>query len=220
MRQFVSKFLGLVRGIAPAFALAAVVVVGSLLTFSETTLKGMLDGWLSQCIVVVDTLHERNEAPTVRLYTFGAMPDSLPLTFSVESGLIERVSLLNHVEQGTTLSSLNVLVHPLANQRCPGDLCPETVTASEKLTVRIKPVSPNYVFQFRVLLGDPAAYRQLKVYIKPLLNETLSCRVEVSGFSNMLVRQSLLRQVLILATLVAAFAYILNYLRLRIGRPS
>jgi hypothetical protein len=206
--------------VGAAIALATTLVGAPLLAFSETTLKSIIDRWLSQCTVVVDITREDKEAPIVRLHLFGDMPESLPLTFAAGKGLIERVSFLNHVEQETTSSDPNVLVHPLANQRCPGDLCPDTVEASEKLTVRIRPVSPNYVYQFRVLFKDSDAQTELKAYIKPLRDEKIACRVETATLSNFLARQSRGFQVLILFIGVVVLILVLGYLRSHTGAKS
>lgn len=206
--------------VGAAIAVAATLVVAPLLAFSETTLKSILDRWLSQCSVVVDITQDGTEAPIVRLHSFGDMPSSLPLTFAAGKGLIERVSLLNHVEQETTSAEPNVLVHPLANQRCPGDLCPETGEASEKLTVRIKPVTPNYVYQFRVLFKEREGNNKLKVYVKPLLDEIIACRVETTTFSNYFARQSRIIQVIILFFGVVTFTLLLVFLRNRTGAQS
>lgn len=199
--------------IGTAMAVAATFVIAPLLAFSETTLKSILDRWLAQCTVVIDITQNNTDASIVRLHSFGDMPDSLPLTFAAGDRLIDRISFLNHVEQKTTSNEPNVLVHPLANQRCPGDLCPDTSEASEKLTIRIKPVSPNYVYQFRVVVKDPDTHTQLKAYIKPLLDEKIACRVETTTFSNYLARQSRGTQLLILFFCVVIFTLVLSYLR-------
>lgn len=203
-----------------ALAVAAMLVVGPLLAFSETTLKGIMDRWLSQCTVVIDVNQDDTEAPIVRLHSFGEMPESIPLTFAAGKGLIERVSLLNHVEQDTTPSESNILVHPLANQRCPGDLCPDTSEPSEKLTIRIRPVSPNYVYQFRVLLGDRDPQRQLKAYVKPLLDEKVECRVETTTVSNFVARQTRGVQILIFFVGVIFLSLALGFFRRRTGASS
>lgn len=166
------------RKLGVAVAVVTVLVVMPILAFSQATIESIVNGWLSQCIAVVDVSQKGSEAPIVRIYSFGKMPESLPLTFSVERGLIQRISLLNHVEQETTAIESNLLVHPLANQRCPGDLCPETNEPSEKLTIRIKPISPNYVYQLRVLFTEPDPVNRLKVYVKPLIDEKIVCRIE------------------------------------------
>lgn len=202
-----------------SIAIAAAIVVVPLLAFSETTLKSMLDQWLTQCTVVVVVNQQGAEAPIVRLYSFGDMPESLPLTFAADNGLIERVSLVNHVEQETTTDP-SILVHPLANQRCPGDLCPDTSEPSEKLTVRIRPVSPNYVYQLRVLFTNPVAPSNLKVYVKPLLEEKIACRIETATLSNFFARQPRGTQVLFLFLGVVVFTLLLGYLRPRSGGSS
>jgi hypothetical protein len=207
----------LVRKLANAIAVASVLVVAPFLAFSETVLKSILDRWLSQCTVVLEVTQDGAEPPLVRLYSFGDMPDALPLTFSSASGVIERVSLLNHVEQETISSEPNVLVHPLANQRCPGDLCPDTAVASEKLTVRVRPITPNYVYQFRVILSKPSANSHIKVYAKPLLQEKIGCRVETANLSNYFARQPRLQQLLLLFVFVVGLTLIVNYLRSRSG---
>lgn len=198
-------------------AIAAALVIAPLLAFSETTLKSIMDRWLSQCTVVIDITQDGKEAPIVRLYSFGDMPESLPLTFATNKGLIERVSLLNHVEQDTVSSEPNILVHPLANQRCPGDLCADTSDASEKLTVRIKPVTSNYVYQFRVIFKASQADSKLKAYVKPLLDEKIACRVETTTLSNFLARQSRGIQVLIFFLAIVIFTSLLRFLHSRIG---
>jgi hypothetical protein len=213
LRHFFGKLV-------PPIAIASILVIGPLLAFSETTLKSIMDRWLSQCIVVVEMAQKEAESPIVRLYSFGNMPESLPLTFATDKGLIERVSLLNHVEQGTAFSDPNLLVHPLANQRCPGDLCPDTGEPSEKLTIRLKPISTNYVYQLRVILRDQEVKNQLKVYVKPLLDEKMDCRVEKTTIANYFPRQTGGVQIFLLFLVVIVATLIINWLRSRVGRQS
>lgn len=203
-----------------AVAIAATLVVGPLLAFSETTLKSVMDSWLSQCTIVVDIRQQSAEAPIVRLYSFGDMPKSLPLTFSTENGLIERVSFLNHIEQKTAMNDPNLLVHPLANQRCPGELCPDTIDPMEKLTIRVQPVSSNYVYQFRVLTSPPITPSQLKVYVNPRLDEVIPCRVEATNVFNYFARQPRSIQALFLFLGIMVFTLLIGYLRDRSGGAS
>lgn len=200
-----------------AAALVGTLVVVPLIAFSESTIKSIVDRWLSQCIIVIAVSQHDAEAPIVRLHTFGEMPPALPLTFAADQGLIDRISLVNHVEQETTNTDPNLLVHPLANQRCPGDLCPDTNVASEKLTVRIKPVSANYVYQLRVLATPPLTGAQLKVYVKPLQDEPMGCRVERATISNFIARQPKQMQLALLFIGLVALTLILGYLRQKSG---
>lgn len=203
-----------------ALAVATTVVLGPLLAFSETTLRALLDRWLSQCIVVIDIRQLSNDAPIVRIYTFGDLPPSLPLTFAASHGVIERVSLLNQVEQETTPDGLNLLVHPLANQRCPGDLCPDQTGSAEKLTVRLKPVGTNYSYQFRILASRAVTADQIRVYSRPLQEEVSSCRVESAAATNFLARQSPISQAMLLFIAVAGLTLVVGFVKRRIGEPK
>lgn len=201
-----------------AIAIASVLFVAPLLAFSETTIKGILDRWLTQCIAVIVISQNEAEAPIVRIHTFGEMPPSLPLTFSANQGVIDRVSLVNQVEQETTgVTESNLLVHPLANQRCPGDLCPEQSFSAEKLTVRLKPVGTNYIYQFRVLTSKALTAEQLKVYVKPLQDEAIVCRVERATLSNYVARQPKQIQLAMLFASVVILTLFLGYLKRHTG---
>jgi hypothetical protein len=109
------------------------------------------------------------------------------------------------------------LVHALANQRCPGDLCPEQNSSAEKLTVRLKPVGTNYLYQFRVLTSKALDGNQLKVYIKPLQDETIACRVERATLSNYAARQPKQVQLVMLFVAVVILTLFLGYLRRKTG---
>lgn len=183
--------------LGPAVAIAATLVLAPLLAFSETTIKGILDRWLSQCVVVLDARAESNGAVLVRIHTFGDMPKSLPITIVAKTGLVERVSLLNHVEQGSASSETNLLVHPQANQRCPGALCEEQPVAAERLTIRISPMSPNYLYQLRVLTSNSLKPEDINTYVRPLRDDQVTCRVERAAASNFVARQPRELQLLI-----------------------
>lgn len=178
------------RRLGAAVAVAVTLVVAPLLAFSETTIKGILDRWLSQCIVVLDTELENSGAVLVRIHTFGEMPPSLPVTVSAKSGLIDRISLLNHVEQASAGAEPNLLIHPLANQRCPGDLCADQASSAERLTVRIKPVGTNYLYQLRVVTSKNLGPDEVRVYSRPLQGESIACRVERATAANYVARQA------------------------------
>ncbi|MDP3752645.1 MAG: hypothetical protein Q8Q98_12385 [Polaromonas sp.] len=200
------------RLVAPVL-LTATLVVAPLLAFSESTVRSIVDRWLSQCIVVVDSSQRSTEAPIIRIHTFGEMPASLPLTFATDEGQIDQISLINHVEQETTRIEANLLVHPLANQRCPGDLCPAQTIGAEKLTIRLKPVSPNYLYQLRILTTPAVSEDRIKVYVRPLQGEAMPCRVERATLANYVARQSKLVQLVLLSVGVVLLALVMGYLR-------
>lgn len=216
------RFIGAVATsrIGIALSIGIALIVGPLLTFSEATLKGIMDNWLTRCVIVIEKSQHATDPPLIRLHMFGAMPDSLPVTFSASQGLIERISFLNHVEQESTPSGDNLLVHHLASQRCPGDLCPETIDANEKMTVRISPVSPNFVYQFRVLMTKSASIDNLKVYVLPRGSDKIQCRVEATSVSNFFARQSKIGQILILFFGVVFLTLLLNFFRKPSGGSS
>jgi hypothetical protein len=184
-----------------------------LLAFSETTIKGIMDRWLSQCIVVFEVSSDKTGAALIRVHTFGEMPESLPVTMTARDAVITRITLLNHVEQETALQEPNLLVHPLANQRCPGDLCPDQAMAAERLTVRIRPATPNYLFQLRLLTQPTTKPADISAYSRPLKSEKLSCRIEKATTANYIARQPKGIQIALLAAGVFVMTLILGFLR-------
>lgn len=199
--------------VGAAVAVAATLVLAPLLAFSETTVKGILDRWLSQCVLVLDSQMDANGAIVVRLHTFGEMPKSLPITVVARSGKIDRVTLLNHVEQGTATGEPNLLVHPQANQRCPGALCEDQPSAAERLTLRISPMSPNYLYQLRVLTSDVLSHEELSTYVRPLKGDSVACRVERATIANFVARQPREIQLLIFSMGVVVATLLIAFLR-------
>jgi hypothetical protein len=197
-----------------AIAIATATVLAPLLAFSEATIKSILDRWLSQCLVVVDLAQHGSDAPMARLYAYGNLPAEIPITFVVDQGQIDRISLVNHVEQATTAVDANLLVHPQANQRCPGALCPESQTSAERMTLRIKPFGSNYLYQLRVLT-TPAlqSLDDLKAYVQPRAADTMQCRVEKATPANYLARQPKLVQIAILFGAVVLLTLLMAYLK-------
>lgn len=208
-----SAFAALRDQVGAAIAVAATLVLAPLLAFSETTVKGILDRWLSQCVLVLDSQMDSNGAVVVRLHTFGEMPKTLPVTLVASSGKIERVTLLNHVEQGTAKEEPNLLVHPQANQRCPGALCEDQPSAAERLTVRISPMSPNYLYQLRVLTSDVLSDENVSAYVRPLKGDSVACRVERATAANFVARQPREIQLLIFSLGVVVVTLLIAFLR-------
>ena len=196
-----------------AVAVAATLVLAPLLAFSETTVKGILDRWLSQCVVVIDSQIGAEGAILVRLHTFGEMPPALPITVVAKTGTVDRVTLMNHVEQGTAGSEPNLLVHPQANQRCPGALCEEEPGPAERLTLRITPMSSNYLYQLRVLTSDVLGHQDLSTYVRPLKGDAMTCRVERATASNFVARQPRVVQLLIFSMGVVLVTLLINFVR-------
>ncbi len=208
-----SLLIMLKTSLGPAVAIAATFVLAPLLAFSETTIKGILDRWLSQCVVVLDARAESNGTVLVRIHTFGDMPKSLPITVVAKTGLVERVSLLNHVEQGSAGSETNLLVHPQANQRCPGALCEEQPVAAERLTIRINPMSTNYLYQLRVLTSNSLGPEDVNTYVRPLKEDHVPCRVERAATANFVARPPREIQLLIFLIFVVAITVMIGLLR-------
>jgi len=196
-----------------AVALTVTLFLAPLLAVSETTIKGIIDRWLSQCVVVLDIAADSTGATLVRVHTFGDMPHALPVTITARNAVITRITLLNHVEQSTAARDPNLLVHPLANQRCPGDLCPEQPIAAERLTVRIRPATSNYLFQLRVLTLPVADQSDIAAYSRPLQGEKFACRVEKATTANYIARQPKELQVALLSLGVLVLTLVLGALR-------
>lgn len=208
-----SKLTEIRSKVGAAVALSVTLVLAPLLAFSETTIKGILDRWLSQCVVVVDSNTDVDGAALIRIYTFGDMPNSLPLTVVARTGKVERITLLNHVEQGTAKGESNLLVHPQANQRCPGALCEDQPSPAERLTLRIVPMSSNYLYQLRVLTSDLLGGEDISAYVRPLKGDSVACRVELTNAANFVARQPKLVQLLIFSLGVVVISLLVSLLR-------
>ena len=211
--QIPDRLAALRNRIGAAIAVTVTLFLAPLLAFSETTIKGIMDRWLSQCVVVFDVKGDATGATLVRIHTFGEMPDSLPVTLTARHAVITRITLLNHVEQATAGSDPNLLVHPLANQRCPGALCPDQPIAAERLTVRLRPATSNYLFQLRVLTLPVAQPHDVAVYSLPRQDEKITCRVEKATTANYIARQPKELQVAWLSLGVLILTLVLGSLR-------
>lgn len=207
-----STLAAILDKLVAAIAVTATVLLLPLLAFSETTIKGILDRWLTQCIIVVDS-HNGDKGAIVRLYTFGEMPPALPITIVADTGEVDRITFMNHVEQRTAGNESNLLVHPQANQRCPGVLCEEQTGPAERLTLRITPMDPHYVYQLRVLTSDVLDHRNIKTYVRPLKDDNIECRVERATAANFFARQRREIQLLILSLGVLAITFLITLLR-------
>lgn len=197
-------------------AMAIVLIVAPLLTFSESTIKNIIDRWLSQCIIIYDKKNDESGAILIQLYAYGSMPSSLPITMVTKSGgTINRISFVNQVEQATAPDDNNLLVHPLAGQRCPGELCPEVsaTSKSERLTMRIHPVTSNYLYQLRVVTAKAVTPQEINVYSRPLQGEGFVCRVESASLANYFSRQSPGYQIFLLTCLFVVVSFLLGVIK-------
>jgi len=201
------------KNVGTAVALSTTLVLAPLLAFSETTVKGIIDRWLSQCVVVFDSQAGADGGVLVRIHTFGEMPKTLPITLVAKAGQIERITLLNHIEQGTAKGEPNLLVHPQANQRCPGALCEEQPIAAERLTIRVTPMSPNYFYQLRVLTSEVLNHEDLSIYVRPLKGDNMACRVERATVANFVARRPREIQLLIFSLGVVVVTVLITLLR-------
>lgn len=201
------------NNVGTALAVTATLVLAPLLAFSETTIKGILDRWLTQCVVVLSSKAGDYGVILVRIHTFGEMPKTLPITLVAKTGKVDRVTLLNHVEQGTARGEPNLLVHPQANQRCPGALCEEQPSAAERLTIRITPMSANYLYQLRVLTSEVLDHEDLSTYVRPLKGDSIACRVERATAANFVARQPREVQLLIFSLGVVVVSLLITLLR-------
>jgi hypothetical protein len=205
----------LLKRIGSASAFALVLVFAPVLAFSETTIKDILDRWLAQCVVVLEMETEKNGAVLLRIHTFGQMPQSLPVTVVAKQGLVERISFLNQIEQETLKDDPSLLVHPMANQRCPGVLCENHVgtEGAERLTVRLQPVRPNYPYQLRVVSSQQEGADGILAYSHPRVGESMNCRVERASLTNYVARQSMFKQIVMLAIFAGLVTLLVGYLR-------
>jgi hypothetical protein len=194
-------------------AASVLLVAAPLLAFGEATIKSLIDGWLSECLLVVESDRQSDGSTMVRLYPFGKMPASLPLTFSSSGALLERISFLHHVEQAPPTSITDLAVHPQAGQRCPGELCADHPDAFEKVTIRINSLTPNFVYRLRVLFKDHRSDNQLRLYVLPKEIDRLECRVESASPTNYFARLSTAGRVATLSIAIPLLVVLVAWLR-------
>lgn len=194
-----------------------VIVLTPFLVFSENSIKTFIDSWLNDCLVVFETENIPPNKVKVLGYVSGkAAPPALPLTFTAHDVLINRIKFTTDVDRPNAGSSGSLALHPLTNAACPGSLCRElgSVPSSPKLTITLKDVSPQFVYNFSVEFDKPATKEKLALFVQ--YDEGLNggvCRVEYANVFNFLNRASKWTKFLLMAGLFLVVTVLIGYFR-------
>lgn len=186
------------RGI---LASALVALLTPLLLLSETTYKGILEGWFQECRIVIEKTVEDgvdengDKIVHVELYPTDKTPKKVTVVFSTKNKIIKRVLFERKMSEN------KLIVHPLAGQSCPGgSLCSESENIRDlnsDIRVMLSDFYHNFRYLFAVTVKSDKSpgiftYNDLDVYVH--FNKTISkqetpvCRVEAASFFNLYFR--------------------------------
>ena len=202
------------NGPSPFRTAAAAVVLAvqvPLVTFSETTLKGLLAGWLNRCLIVIEREKLGPAKLLIRGYLQGTAPTLLPFNFSSSGPLILSVKLLSSEGGKTSDSSESLGLHPMAGQACPGALCEGAVYTDggePKINFSLKDLSESFQYRFQIQFTQPVQLDDLGVFV--IYQEGLKggvCRVESASVFNWSVRASRLGKLVGTAILLLVAGY-------------
>lgn len=205
------------RRTAIAAASLLVIVLTPFLVFSETSIKGLIDSWLNDCLVVFETESVPPNKVKVLGYVSGkAAPPVLPVTFIAHDVLINRIKFTTDVDRPGAGDTGNLALHPLVNAACPGSLCRELggVPSSPKLTITLKDVSPAFLYNFTVEFDRPATKEKLALFVQ--YDEGLKggvCRVEYANVFNFLTRAGKWAKFLLMALSFLIVTVLIGYFR-------
>ena len=201
-----------VKTIRPALAAVVLAIVVPLATFSESTLKGLMTGWLDRCLIVIEKEQLSPTKLMVTGYMRGHAPTALPFSFSANRPLILNVKFLSSEDLSGSDKDANLGLHPLAGETCPGALCEGTVFTDggePRINFTLKDLSESFLYRFHIRLAHSGTLNDLGVFVvyEPGLKDGV-CRVENANLLNWPVRAGPLSKILgsALLLLVAGYA--------------
>lgn len=179
--------------IVTAVVAVTLLVLTPFLLVSETTIKGYVEGWLKDCVFVVEWNRVKENRLEVKGYISGAPPKSLPITFSGKDALINRIQFVNEVERDKSGTYENLGLHPQTDRACPGKLCEilDKMSSSPKVSIELADLKADFVYPFYVDFDTPVHERNLRVFVQ--FDEGLPngiCRVERASLFNKFVRMT------------------------------
>lgn len=171
----------------------AMIILTPFLVLSENTIKSLIDSWLKDCLVVIDTESLPPNKVRVTAYVSGETLKKLPLTFTASDALINRIKFSPELGPNAHSAIDNLARHPLTNKTCPGALCEEfgRIPSAPILTITLGDISPQFLYTFVVELDRNATKENLATYVQ--YEEGLKdgvCRVERANIFNVLARAS------------------------------
>lgn len=186
--------------IRPALAAVALALLVPLVTFSESTVKGLMTGWLDRCLIVI----KKEQLSPTKLMVTGFMrghaPTALPFSFSANKPLILNVKFLSSEDLTGSDEDANLGLHPLAGETCPGALCEGTVYTDggePKINFTLRDLSESFLYRFHIRLAGPGTLDDLGVFVvyESGLKDGV-CRVENASLLNWPVRAGPLAKIL------------------------
>jgi hypothetical protein len=174
-----------------------VAVLTPLLLLSETRIKDTVEAVFGGCLFVIDVRPGATpDLVEVQGYMTGKPPTNLNLTFKARQGVINTLEFRNGVLVRAPTPYSSRVLHPLAGQKCPGELCRtpmEILKPAELMTIRLPSPSPSFDYLFDVRLSDTASAasppdERVAVYSIAGTSQDNVCRVESANAFNYLVR--------------------------------
>ncbi len=195
----------------PALAAVVLAILVPLVTFSESTIKGLMSGWLDRCLIVIEKEQLGPSKLMVTGYMRGPAPKALPLSFGANKPLILNVKFLSSEDLSGSSKDTNLGLHPLAGELCPGALCEGTVYTEggePKINFTLRDLSESFLYRFHVRLAQPGTLDDLGVFVvyETGLKDGV-CRVENASFFNWPVRVGPLAKILASAVLLLVAGY-------------
>lgn len=200
-----------VQFLRPAVAAVVLAVLVPLVTFSESTLKSLMSGWLERCLIVLEKEQLGPSKLMVTGYMRGQAPAALPLSFSANKPLILNVKFLSSEDLSGSNRDANLGLHPLAGETCPGALCEGTVYTEggePKINFTLGDLSESFLYRFHIRLAQPGTLDDLGVFVvyQAGLKDGV-CRVENASIFNWPVRAGPLTKILASAALLLVAGY-------------
>jgi len=199
------------NSLRPALAATVLALVVPLVTFSESTIKGLMGGWLDRCLIVIE---KKQISPTklmVTGYMKGPAPAALPFSFSANKPLILNVRFLNAEDLSGANQDANLGLHPMAGETCPGALCEGTVFTDggePKINFTLRDLSESFLYRFHIHLAQPGSVDDLGIFVvyQTGLKDGV-CRVENADLLNWPARADPLVKILASAFLLLVAGY-------------
>lgn len=201
-----------IKSLRPALAATVLALVVPLATFSESTIKGLMTGWLDRCLIVIEKQQISSTKLMVTGYMKGPAPAALPFSFSANKPLILNVRFLSPADLSGSNQDANLGLHPMAGETCPGALCEGAIFTDggePKINFTLRDLSESFLYRFHVRLAQPGSVDDLGVFVvyQAGLKDGV-CRVENAGLLNWPARAEPLEKILgsALLLLVAGYA--------------
>jgi len=208
--RFLSRHIG---GIVVSLV---ILLLAPFLLLSENTIKGFIDSWLNDCVIVFEKEGVPPNRVKVTGYVSGKAPKALPITFTAYDVLINRILFTTDVDNPHAGRFANLALHPLTNTACPGALCERLgkIPSSPKVTVEIDDISTEFRYVFSVEFDQPASQDKLGIFVQ--FAEGLPggiCRVEYANPFNYLIRTTKIEKFVLMLVVFLLVSILIAFLK-------